>query len=156
MNYSLLTMPLCLVLLTCLAATSWARPPRSPRLLDYQQRNLNTIQSIYDRTVYPNSLLFSQDGLKSVPNGLFNENATGRITPMGIFSGFQDSVEYFFALTPPPVPPTYATWTSAKIAAFTSGCPEVASSVVYGSTEGVNPNASTYGKYVTTLKQVRP
>ena len=37
---------------------------------------------------------------------------------------------------------------------FSSGCPEVASSVVYGETTGVNPNASTFGKVVTTLKQV--
>lgn len=145
-----------LVLPITLAATGWARSSHSPRLLDYQQRNLNTIQSIYNRTVYPNNLLFLQYGSTSVPGGLFNENAAGRITPMGNFTGFQESVEYFFALTPPPAPPTYATWTSAKIVSFTSGCPEIASSVVYGSTEGVNPNVSTYGKYVTTLKQVRP
>lgn len=146
----------CLALLTSLAATGWASSPHYSRMLDYQRRNLNTIESIYNRTVYPNSLLFSQYGSESVPGGLFNENATGRITPMGNFTGFQDSVEYFFALTPPPLPPTYATWTSAKIVSFTSGCPEIASSVVYGSTEGVNPNTSTYGKYLTTLKQVRP
>ena len=149
-------MLLCFVLLTSLLTRGWAILPHYPPLLDYQQRNLKTIQSIYNRTIYPNNLQFSQYGSASVPPGLFNENATGRITPVGNFSGFQDSVEYFFALTPPPVPPTYATWTSANIVSFTSGCPEVASSVVYGGTTGVNPNASDYMEYVTTIKQVGP
>lgn len=38
----------------------------------------------------------------------------------------EDTVEYFFALTPDPAPPTYATWTNATITHFVSECPEVA------------------------------
>jgi hypothetical protein len=98
--------------------------------------------------------LFIAEGASAIPAGLFNGNATGRITPIGNFSGFEDTVEYFFGLTPPPQAPLYDTWTEADVVSFTSGCPEVASSVVYGRTTGVNSSASTYGQYITTIKQV--
>ena len=127
---------------------------KPPKGLNYQQRNLNTIQSIYNLTVYPKSLAFLQNGSASVPPGLFNANATGRISPVGNFSGFTDSVEYFFGLTPPVQAPVYDTWTSAKVVEFTSGCPEVASSVVYGATTVVNASSPDYGKYITSIKQV--
>lgn len=66
-----------------------------------------------------------------------------------------DTVEYFFALTPDPAPPTYATWTNATITHFVSECPEVAASVVYGKTMGVNASVlATYQKLVSTIKQV--
>ena len=120
----------------------------------WQQRNYDTIRSIYNLTIYPNNLEFLNNGVKAVPNGLFAPNATGRISPIGNFSGFEDSVEYFFGLTPPIQAPLYDTWTNAKIVSFSSGCPEVASSVVYGETTGVNPNATTYGKKITTIKQI--
>ena len=122
--------------------------------INYQQRNLNTITAIYNRTVYPVNLGILQHGSSSVPAGLFNENATGRVTPIGNFSGFQDSVEYFFALAPVPQPPNYVAFTRAQIVEFTSGCPEVAASVVYFTNSVVNPNATNNGQYVTTLKQV--
>ena len=120
----------------------------------WQQRNYNTINAIYNTTVFPNNQVFLTRGAKAVPNGLFSPNATGRITPVGNFSGFEDSVEYFFGLTPPVQSPLYGTWTKAEIVSFTSGCPEVASSVVYGSTTGVAPNASTFGKEIAKVKQV--
>ena len=139
-----------------LVAASPAIRPHSPPLVNWQQRNLRTIERIYNQTIYPNNLAFIQMGAASVPSGLFNENATGRITPIGNFSGFQDSVEYFFGLTPPIQKPLYDTWTRAKIVEFTSGCPEVASSVVYGETSVVNTNSTDYGRYITSIKQVSP
>jgi hypothetical protein len=129
--------------------------PAAPGPANYQQRNYNTIKSIYNMTIFPNNQAFLQNGINAVPAGLFNENASGRITPIGNFSGFEDSVEYFFGLTPPVQTPLFDTWTSAEIVSFTSGCPEVASSVVYGATTGVNPNdTATYGKLISTIKQV--
>lgn len=121
---------------------------------NWQLRNFQTIQKIYNTTIYPNSQEFMKHGLSAIPPGLFSQNASGRISPVGNFSGFEDSVEYFFGLTPIPQPPLFNTWTRADIISFTSGCPEVASSVVYGLTTGVNPNASSYGKPQTTIKQV--
>ncbi|KAK5003169.1 hypothetical protein LTR60_006900 [Cryomyces antarcticus] len=119
----------------------------------YHARNLNTIQSIYNRTVYPTNLVFLANGSASVPAGLFNENATGRITPVGNFSGFEDSVEYFFALAPAARPPTYAAFVKAEIVEFVSECPEVAASTVYFRTQSVHPGAPDDGRYITTLKQ---
>ena len=126
-----------------------------PTYLNFQDRNLNTITKIYNTSVYPNNQAFIVNGSKALPPGLFNENASGRITPIGNFTGFEDSVEYFFGLTPPPQAPVWDTWTSAKIVSYTSGCPEVASSVVYGTTTGVNPDVpETYGQHISTVKQV--
>lgn len=126
------------------------------RMHGYVKRNFDTISAIYNRTVYPTNLEFITNGSASVPKGLFNENATGRITPVGNFTGFEDSTEYFFALAPIPLPPSYTAFTKAQVVEFTSGCPEVATSVVYFTTSVVNANSSDNGKYVTTLKQVSP
>ena len=144
-----------LSLIGFLAAVGQSRRPHhiQPKY-DFQRRNLDTITKIYTATLFPNNQAFIQKGISEIPKGLFNENARGRIAPVGNFSGIEDTAEYFFALNPAPVFPLYATWTNAKIVSFSSGCPEVASSVVYGATTGVNPNASTYGKTVTTIKQV--
>jgi hypothetical protein len=122
---------------------------------DWQQRNYDTIAAIYNTTIYPNNQAFLKEGVAAVPPNLFSPSVNGRISPIGNFSGFEDSVEYFFGLTPPPQAPNYATWTKAKIVAFTSGCPEVASSIVWGDTVGVNKSVTaTYGKKITTIKQV--
>ncbi|MCJ1318139.1 hypothetical protein MMC15_003466 [Xylographa vitiligo] len=130
-------------------------PTQLPTHLNFQDRNLNTIQKIYNTSTYPNNQAFILNGSSAIPPGLFNENASGRIAPIGNFTGFEDSVEYFFGLTPPPQAPVWDTWTSAKVVSYTSGCPEVASSVVYGTTTGVNPDVpETYGKYISTIKQV--
>ncbi|KAL9121734.1 MAG: hypothetical protein Q9187_001705 [Circinaria calcarea] len=146
-----------LLLVGFLAAVGQSRHPHHiPPKYDFQQRNLDTIQRIYNAAIFPNNQAFIRKGVSEIPKGLFNENARGRIAPVGNFSGIEDTAEYFFALNPAPVFPLYATWTNAKIVSFSSGCPEVASSVVYGATTGVNPNASTYGKTVTTIKQVGP
>ena len=122
--------------------------------VDYERRNFETIQKIYNTTIHPNNREFLRVGSSAVAPGLFNQKAAGRITPIGNFSGFEDSVEYFFGLAPPAKPPLFDTWTKAEIVSFSSGCPEVASSIVHGETTGINPNASTFGKKVTTIKQV--
>ena len=62
---------------------------------DWQQRNYNTVKAIYNTTIYPHNLAFLQNGSSVVPPGLFNANVSGRITPVGNFTGFEDSVEYF-------------------------------------------------------------
>ena len=123
---------------------------------NWQQRNYDTVKAIYNLTIYPHNLAFLRDGEKAIPEGLFNANVKGRVTPVGDFSGAADSIEYFFGLTPPAQAPFYGTWTQADLVSFTSGCPEVASSVVYGTTTGVNSSmAGTYGKNFASIKQVR-
>ena len=122
--------------------------------MDYKKRNLDTIQKIYDLTVYPANLAFVVNGSASVPKGLFADNATGRITPVGNFSGFDDSTEYFFALSPIPTPPRYVAFSKAQVVDFVSGCPNIAASTVYFTNSVINPNSTDNGKYVTTLKQV--
>ena len=124
------------------------------RHISFRQRNLNTITNIYKRNIYPTNLEFIVNGTKSVPPGLFNQNATGRITPLGNFTGFDDSTEYFFALAPVPQPPTYAGFSKIQIVSFQSECPQVAASVVYITSSVFHPGAPDNGKYLETLKQV--
>lgn len=121
---------------------------------DYATRNFNTISSIYNLTVYPNNAAIIAQGSSAVPAGLFNANATGRVTPVGSFQGFNQSVEYFFGLAPEPPGPTNATIQKAVISSFTSGCAEVASSVVYLECYVSSPGQSDNGNFIATLKQV--
>ncbi|KAL8688440.1 MAG: hypothetical protein Q9218_005651 [Villophora microphyllina] len=126
----------------------------SAHLAGFQKRNFDTITSIYARTVYPTNLHFIANGSASVPPGLFNENASGRITPVGNFTGFDDSTEYFFGLSPIPTPPAYNVFSKAQVVSFSSACPTVAASVVYFTNSVFNPNATNNGQYLTTLVQV--
>ena len=144
------TLRLSLLLTFCLAVVSATKT----HVKDYQKRNFDTISKIYNLTVYPNNLAFIANGSASVPPGLFAANATGRITPVGNFSGFDDSTEYFFALAPIPLPPTYGAFSKAQVVEFTSGCPNIAASTVYFTNAVFNPNSTDNGKYLTTLKQV--
>ncbi|KAJ8079814.1 hypothetical protein AAF712_016620 [Marasmius tenuissimus] len=124
---------------------------------DYATRNLNTIRSIYNLTVYPNNVPIIQNGGSAVPRGLFNANATGRITPLGNFTGFEDSIEYFFGLAPVPQNnPAGSAFYKADIVEFSSGCPDVASSVVYLHTARVNPETGerVSGAREVPLKQI--
>ncbi|KAL1876958.1 hypothetical protein Daus18300_002565 [Diaporthe australafricana] len=143
-------------LLFLLPAAMGLIPYQLPRdALDFQQRNLDTIKNIYNLSTYPNNQAFLEHGESAVPDGIFSEDVIGRITPVGSFHGRHDTIEYFFALTPYPSPPTYATWTNATITHFVSECPEIAATVVYGNTMGVNPEVpSTYQKLVATIKQI--
>ncbi|KAJ7759970.1 hypothetical protein B0H16DRAFT_1674415 [Mycena metata] len=120
----------------------------------WYNRNRDTVQKIYDLTVFPANAAIITGGASAVPAGLFNENATGRVTPIGEFFGFQDSIEYFFGLAPLPdgVPPNGA-FTNATIVEFTSGCPEVAASTAYLTLSTINLDNST-GPFITALKQI--
>jgi hypothetical protein len=106
-------------------------------------------------TVYPNNAAIIFGGDAAVPKGLFNTNATGRVTPVGEFVGFQDSIEYFWGLAPLPsgVPPN-GVISSATLTDFTSGCAQVAASTVYLTVSTLNADNST-GPYISTLKQAR-
>ncbi|MCJ1283111.1 hypothetical protein MMC26_002438 [Xylographa opegraphella] len=121
---------------------------------NYVDRNLRTIQSIYNLTVYPNNVPIILHGASAVPAGLFNEAATGRIDPVGVFTGFNESIEYFFGLAPLPGPPTNVTISKAEIVEYNSGCPHVASSVVYLVCSTYSPGQPDDGKFIATLKQV--
>ncbi|KAJ6570578.1 hypothetical protein DFH09DRAFT_1153830, partial [Mycena vulgaris] len=120
----------------------------------WYKRNFETIQKIYNLTVFPANADIIAKGAPAVPAGLFNENATGRVTPVGEFFGFQDSFEYFFGLAPLPsgAPPNGAI-SNAKLVEFTSGCPEIAASTVYLSVSTINPDNST-GPFISALKQI--
>ena len=99
---------------------------------EWYHRNLKTIQTIYDYTVYPANTAIIAQGSKAVPPGLFAPNATGRVSPVGNFTGFEDSIEYFFALAPTPQgSPASTAFYKAEVVDFVSGCPNVASSLVY-------------------------
>lgn len=121
------------------------------------QRNLKTIEHIYNLTVYPNNVPIITQGGAAVPAGLFSEQATGRVSPLGNFSGFEDSIEYFFALAPTPQPQeNNFVFYEADVVAYTSGCPNIASSIAYlrtgsydNATGKIDPTKGT-----TTLSQV--
>ena len=147
---------LCSSLVACLPSEHAidTRAARKQKPISFQQRNLNTITALYNRTVYPTNLEFIVNGSSSVPKGLFNANVSGRITPIGNFTGFQDSVEYFFALAPIPQPPLYYGFSKIQIVEFSSQCPSVAASVVYFTESVINPGAANDGQTIATLKQV--
>ena len=126
-------------------------------LPDYAQRNLDTIRKIYNLTVYPNNAPIVAQGAAAVPPGLFSQNATGRVSPVGNFSGFDDSIEYFFALAPTPQISNGIGFYAADVVEFTSGCPEVAASLVYLRTAHINKTTGEidHSKPKSTLSQVR-
>lgn len=144
---------LCIFVVICLAIIRTTLAHEKD-YYSFQKRNFDTISKIYNLTVYPRNLAFIANGSASVSSGLFAANATGRISPVGNFSGFDDSTEYFFALAPIPLPPIYSAFTEAQVVEFTSGCPNIAASTVYFTNSVVNPNSTDNGKYLTTLKQV--
>lgn len=130
---------------------------RQASLPGYAQRNLDTIRKIYNLTVYPNNVPIVNRGAEAVPPGLFNQDATGRVSPVGNFSGFADSIEYFFALAPTPQLSNGIGFYAADVVEFTSGCPEVAASLVYLRTAHINKTTGEIdnSKPKSTLSQVR-
>ncbi|KAK4163294.1 hypothetical protein QBC43DRAFT_66533 [Cladorrhinum sp. PSN259] len=146
--------------LACLISPACGLPQwvhyKSQRPIDWKARNLKTIQSIYNLTVYPNQVpIIAINGTLSVPKGLFNKNVVGRVDPVGNFTGIDHSIEYFVALSPlPQANPASAAITRAVITEFSSECRDVASSVVYLYTSVVNPGSPDDGKPLPPLKQV--
>jgi len=136
--------------------TSWLPHFKSQRPQDYYaKRNFNTISTIYNLTVFPNQVSIFQAGGYAIPKGLFNQNVVGRVDPVGNFTGFDHSIEYFFALSPlPQGNPVKAAITGYKITEFSSQCRDVASSVVYLYCSVVNPGCEDHGKPLPPLKQV--
>ncbi|GAB1312614.1 hypothetical protein MFIFM68171_02824 [Madurella fahalii] len=119
------------------------------------RRNFNTISRIYNLTVFPNQVPILTGGASHVPPGLFSRKVSGRVDPVGDFKGFEDSIEYFFALAPVPQGNgASAAITSYKIVEFSSACREVAASVVYLYCSVVNPGSPDHGKALAPLKQV--
>ncbi|TLD18695.1 hypothetical protein E2P81_ATG11605 [Venturia nashicola] len=124
---------------------------------DWKARNLATIEKIYNLTVYPYNRAIVDKGESEVPPGIFAKKVVGRVTPVGNFTDFTESIEYFFGLAP--TPDTNAAgiaFHKAEVSEFTSGCPEIASSVVNLRTGKMDLNG-TYipnTKYETTLKQI--
>ena len=152
--FYLLTSSFCSAL--SLRSNGYANDTSQSSLPDYAQRNLNTIRKIYNLTVYPNNVPIVNKGAEAVPPGLFNEDATGRVSPVGNFSGFADSIEYFFALAPTPQAGGGLGFYQADVVEFTSGCPEVAASLVYLRTGHVDAKTGALdrSKPTSTLSQV--
>lgn len=123
----------------------------------WYQRNFKTIQAIYDMTVYPANAAVITQGGKAVPPGLFAQDVIGRVSPVGNFTGFEDSIEYFFALAPTPQGNmAHTAFYEAEIVDFVSGCPSVASSLVYFRSGTVSEaGVLDKTKPMTTLSQVR-
>lgn len=106
--------------------------------------------------VFPRNNLAIQTQGGSVAS-LFDPDARGRITPLGNFTGALDSIEYFYGLAPSPMANAAGLGIfEAEVVEFTSGCPEVASSLVYLKAGPVNnvTGGLLPGSNVTTLKQV--
>lgn len=141
--------------LTCLISTSWGWPMWKSTHRHFEKRNFNTISSIYNLTVYPNQLPVIRFGGAGVPKGLFSQNVTGRVDPVGQFTDFEDSIEYFFALAPIPQENGVSiAITGYKITEFSSACPDVAASVVYLYCSIVKPGFPEDGTPLAPLKQV--
>jgi hypothetical protein len=141
----------CLIL-ACLISSTWSL---YSGMNHFERRNFETLSKIYNLTIYPNQLPILQYGAAGVPPGLFNQNATGRVDPVGNFTGFQDSIEYFFALAPvPQANPSSQAFSGIQLTEFTSACPDVAASVVFFLTSVVSPNSPNNGKPLPPLKQV--
>lgn len=138
-----------------LALPWWPVPHQHHDNRNFEQRNFDTVKAIYELTIFPNQLPILEQGAAGVPAGLFNEEATGRVDPVGNFSGFDDSIEYFFALAP--VPQTNAASTaitSIQITEFSSACPDVAASVVYLYCNVEDSNSTNNGMSLPPLKEV--
>ena len=147
-----------LVGLTSLLALSPS--PRNSKSLNnttkipaFQRRNLATIQKVYSLNLYPTNLAFLDN--QTVPPGLFDEHASGRITPLGNFTDFAESTEYFFGLSLTPEDPDNLAFTKVEVVEYQSSCAEVASSVAWLYLGVYNPGAANHGQVVSVLKQVR-
>ncbi|KAI9732313.1 MAG: hypothetical protein M1834_001520 [Cirrosporium novae-zelandiae] len=84
----------------------------------------------------------------------FNSQTTGRVIPLGAFSGFDDSIEYFRGLAPiPTARDSYIAFTKGLVVEFINSCPEVAASTGYFYMNVANLGSSDDGKLISVLKQ---
>ena len=126
-----------------------------PGKANFAQRNFDTISRIYNMTVFPHQLPIFQAGGAAVPSGLFSKDVVGRVDPIGNFTDFEDSIEYFFALSPlPQTNAVSAAITAYQITEFSSQCSDVAASVVYLYCSVVAPGSANHGMALPPLKQV--
>ncbi|KAH6972594.1 hypothetical protein EDB80DRAFT_596284 [Ilyonectria destructans] len=122
---------------------------------DFEARNLATIQSIYDLTIFPNNVPIITQGTSAFPPGLLASDISGRVTPVGAFDDLVGSIEYFVGLAPVPTEQNPTIFSEAKIVEFNSGCPDVATSTVYLKLSRVDiANPTVPVQFVTYLKQV--
>ncbi|KAK6527662.1 hypothetical protein TWF694_004642 [Orbilia ellipsospora] len=122
----------------------------------YYTRNLNTITSIYQYTIYPNQLpIVAQATQESIPQlaNLFSPTVAGRIQDIGNFTDFRTSIEYFFGLAPTPRAPKNGAISAIDITQFSSGCPSVAASTVVFTISVWDDTTKSYGEVLTYLKQ---
>ncbi|KAK6515826.1 hypothetical protein TWF281_004418 [Arthrobotrys megalospora] len=113
---------------------SWLPLCSAQRPAAYQTRNFNTINSIYNFTIYPNQVsIIEQVTSESIPEleHLFSPTVSGRIQEIGNFTNFRHSIEYFFGLAPRPQGSQYSAIVEAELVQFSSDCPSVAASTVY-------------------------
>jgi hypothetical protein len=119
------------------------------------ERNYNTISRIYNMTVYPNQLPILVGGAAAVPKELFNKNVVGRVNPVGKFTDFETSIEYFFVLAPvPQANPLKGAITSYKITSFSSQCRNVAASMVNLYLAVYDPGSPDHGKPLAPIRQL--
>ncbi|KAF2430900.1 hypothetical protein EJ08DRAFT_588123 [Tothia fuscella] len=123
-----------------------------PKAADFSLRNYNTVASIYNLTVFPKNIPIFMN-VTSIGLPFFSENVTGRVSPLGNFSGYEESIEYFWGLAPVAVAPyNNAAFSHAKLTHFSTGCPEVAASNVELTLSNViGPNKGTF---ITKLKEI--
>lgn len=147
-----------LIFATTIAGTEDFTNPESIGIesTSWSARNRATIQKIYNLTVYPHNIPILEHGAAAVPTGLFNQQATGRVSPVGNFTGFDDSIEYFFALAPDARVDPHVAFYDAEAVAFTTGCARVAASLVYLKSGTVDPETAKLNttKPTSTLSQV--
>jgi len=71
-------------------------PVFEPKYTAYELANLNVTRTLYDGLLFPSAANIIAAGV--YPAGIFNANASGRITPVGEFDDQIGSFEYFYGL----------------------------------------------------------
>ncbi|KAF7311159.1 Secreted protein [Mycena kentingensis (nom. inval.)] len=118
---------------------------------DWYSRNKNTVQTIYNLTIYPANAAIILGGADAVPPGLFNANASGRA---GLPRRRLCRVPAPLAPLPATTPATGPIIVSATLTEFTSGCAEVAASTVHLRIHTIPANGSIPdAQFLTTIKQ---
>ncbi|KAM5528490.1 hypothetical protein FOXYSP1_18971 [Fusarium oxysporum f. sp. phaseoli] len=122
---------------------------------DFETRNLRTIQSLYNLTIFPNNVPVIKKGTSAFPPGILANEISGRVTPVGAFGDLDGSIEYFIGLAPVPTKQNPTIFSEAKIVEFNSGCSDVATSTVYLKLSKVDiANPTVPIQFVTYLKQI--